>query len=304
MSRLVTRKVSRTHKKSAGAKRKFTSFKTARKTAKKNNGTRASANHKIYMTSIENFLNNIRTVAKKRASQKGHSDSIAKKLNISASNVRSQFKKSNILNPNTTKHLNDIGYSLRSVKNVSSNVKSQLPRVFRGLREGVRKDVLMFLGTLNRTVRSMTFAFTKWETLLRRNYASAKSGTKKYKIDPSITRQMKSFENNVSAFKSKWNKLLNSLSNHGNVQVQAGIRMIKKELETLQKSIRTNRVLIGSIVKSSKTKKNSKVRAQALITKSELKTHYNNWLKKQKLFQDVRNSIYHYVDQLKAIKSC
>lgn len=297
MTRLATRKSTRTQNKTNTAQRKFASFKNTRNTP------RTSPN-KMYMTTIDNFLNNIRTVAKNRASEKGAKDLIAKRLNSCTTNARGQLRKTNVVNPKMTKFLNDIGYSLRGIKNVSNTVKAQLPRVFRSLREGVKKDVVLFLGTLNRSIRSMTYEFTKWETVLRRNHASVKAGNKRYKLDPAIKRQLLSFENNVSAFKTKWNKLINSLSNHGNVQVQAAVRMIKKELETLQKSIRTNRVLIHSIVKASAAKKFAKMRAEALMTKKDLKTYYNNWIKKQQMFQNFRNSIMSYADQLKAIKTC
>jgi hypothetical protein len=295
MSRLATRRT----KKLAGGRR-FASFKKTRNAAKRNN-TGIGTPNKMYMNTIDNFLNNIQTVAKQRRARNGAADAIAKKLHLGTVNARGQFRKANYINPNMTKYLHNIGYSLRGVKTAA---KAQLPRIFKNLKEGVRRDVVLFVGTLNRTIRSMTYEFTKWETVLRRNYASAKAGTKKYTIDPAIKRQLKSFENNVSAFKTKWNKLLSSLSTHGNVQVQAAVRMIKKELETLQKSIRTNRVLVNSIVKTSAAKKKSKVRAQALITKNELKTHYNKWMKKQQMFQNFRNGIFSYVDQLKAIKTC
>jgi hypothetical protein len=285
MSRLATRKTAK-----------------SRYAAKRGN-TGIGTPNKMHMNAIDNFLNKVNTVAKQRKAKNGASDAVAKKLNWGAANARGQFRKTNFLNPNMTKYLHDIGYSLRGVK-VSSAVKAELPRIFRNLREGVRKDVVLFLGTLNRNIRSMTYEFTKWETILRRNYGSVKAGTKKYTIDPAIRRQILSFEKQIGAFKTKWNKLLGSLSTHGNVQVQAAVRMIKRELEGLQKSIRTNRVLINSIVKTSKGKKYSKVRAQALITKGEFKKYYNNWLKKQKMFNNFRNSIYSFVDQLKAIKTC
>lgn len=303
MSRLATRRSTRTQKRTAGAHRRFTSFKKTRKAAKRTNTGIKSTQNKMYMTTIDNFLNNIQTVAKQRKARNGSTDAIARRLNMSTTSARGQFRKTNFINPNMTKYLNDIGYHLRGAKNVSNGVKAQLPRVFRSLREGVRRDVLYFLGTLNRSIRSMTYELTKWETVLRRNHASAKAGTKRFTMDSAIKRQLMTFEKNVASFKTKWSKLLSSLSTHGNVQVQAAVRMIKKELETLQKTIRTNRTMITSIVKASVTAKHKKLRAQALMTRKELKTHYNKWVKKQAMIQNFRNKIFSYVDQLKAIKA-
>ena len=293
MSRLATRKATR---KISGTKRKFASFKNSRK------AKNVSPQNKAYISTIDNFLNNIRTVAKKQAYYKNANPAVARRLTVSATGAKGQLRKTNVVNPNLGRHLNNIRYSLRSAKNVSPSVRGQLPRIYRHLREGVKKDVLFFLGTLNREIHAMTYDLTKWETALTRKYASVKAGKKRYKIDPSIKRRFVSIETRWATFKTKWGKLLTSLATYGHGQVKSSVRMIKKEFERLQKVIRADKTLVRSIVRLSASKKFGRTPYQYLITKAEWNKFYRKWSKKYENCQKWRKDVVAHRDQLRAIK--
>ncbi len=294
MSRLAISRSTKTSKKKKSPERKFTSYKKSPETAHNN----------IYASSIDNFLNNLKKIAKHRTSTIGSKDPIAKKLNNYASNTRSQIRKSNIVNPYLAKCLNDIHYSIRGIKSVPNNVKAQIPRIFQTLRQGVHKDVMLFLGTINRIVRSMTIECAKWETHFEKCYENAKKGTSRYTLDHAAKRQMISWQHSIAKFKTKWNQKFNLLANYANPQVRASLKTLKTELENLHKAIQKNRLHSRAALRASAAKKVAGKKAQALVTKADWKSFQNSIAKKQKQIENTRHSMTNFHDQLKTIKAC
>lgn len=248
---------------------------------------------------IDNLLKQLRTFAHSRVARYGRSDMISRNILRHSNQVRVQLRKINVVNPLLAKHLQRITLSIRGVSNLPKSVRSNLSRIYRSLKTTVKKDIKSYVQSLRKGFVMIQKDVYKLNAYLKRAYSTSRKGKVWYKVDPSIKRQLISLEKKASTFKTKWDQRLNRLATLGGSQFKAGVKSVKKEIDSLKKMIHQNNQMIAKTTRSHK--KGAKPRT--LIAKSKFSTHAKAWMKQEKTIDQNRAKLTHYYDQLKAIRS-
>ncbi len=270
-----------------------------RKVAKKRAVKRAVLTP-IFAPRVKSLMNNLESLSKKRKKLHGPKDPVAKKLHSIQIAIGKELKKANAINQNMAKSLKSISPSIRGIKNVPQSIRMNAPKLAKFLREHVRRDVIKFLNGMKITLSPMQTELKRLELQLKRDLKKLKSNKIQFKVDPKLKGRFNTLNNNISKFKTKWNKRLNMLITHGNRNVQIAAKALKKQLDDMQKTLKRNLTIINRYAKSAKKKAGYKT--QHLFTASQAKNFETKWNRMNKDLEQFRTKVEHFFDQLKAVK--
>ena len=256
----------------------------------------------VYENKVDGFIHNVDSVIKQRTNRYGGQDPVSRKLQRASTSMKSCLRRKNIVCDDLTRSLQQINKSLRGTSNVPKNVKANNQKLLRYLRDHVRGKVISFLNHFLKSLKSVGSDIRKLETQVQRQAKWAKTGSKQFKIDPATFRKLQATERHIAQFKTKWGKLLNKLSTYGNRSVQSSVNQIKREMDSIRKSIRHSISLIKSATKSPKRRKPG-VRALTAVPKGEANALYNKWMRYEKAVTQFNAEIRQFTEQLKATKS-
>ena len=174
------------------------------------------------------------------------------------------------------------------------------PKLLRFIRDYVRRDVIKFITKLKTTIAPLQTEFKRLELYFQRELKRVKSNRIQYKIDPKIKSRFNTLNNNITKFKTKWYKRLNTLALYGNKNVQSAVKALKKQVDELQKSVRRNLTIINRYAKRVKPKKGYKIRP--LFSANQVKIFESKWNRFNIDLEKYRTQVEYFFDQLKAIK--
>ncbi|MFQ5754419.1 MAG: hypothetical protein ACE5HI_20770 [bacterium] len=254
----------------------------------------------IFVPRINSLLNNMHAFAKQRKQKYGAKDTVAKKLHTIHVAIGREMRKANIINPHMAKTLGQISGSLKGVPNVPQVLRISTPKLLRFIRDYVRKDVIKCIAKLKTMITPLQTEFKKLELYFQRELKKVKLNRIQYKVDPKIKSKFHTLNNNITKFKTKWYKRLNTLALYGNKNVQYAVKDLKKQVDDLQKSVRRNLTIINRYAKRVKPKAGHKTRH--LFTAGQVRTFESKWNRFNIDLEKYRTQVEHFFDQLKAIK--
>lgn len=254
----------------------------------------------IFIPRIKQFINNLGTFVAQRKKDFTTSDPIYKRLNTIHTSLVRETKKKNILNPNTAKNLKKLTPALRGVTKLPANVKGQVGKLAIFVRREVNKDVLALMKKFKGMIAPMQTELNKLEIQLQAHIKKTRNNNIQLKIDPSIKKRFNAINTNFNRYRTKWYKRLETIHTHGNRQVQAQVKSLKKQIDDLQKSLKRNMTIVNRYAKSVKPRKGFKT--ELMMNANHVKILESKWKNIDTECEKFRIKVEHIWDHLKAVK--
>lgn len=282
--------------------KKSTVKKSAAKkhTAAKKKSVKQTKFAPVYIPRIKTLMNNLNSFILQRKKIYGAGDPVAKRLQTIQTALGKEMRKANVVNPYLAKSIRGITPSLRGVSNVPKAIRMNAPKLAKFIQEQVRKDVLKFITMMKSTLSPMQTELKKLEAQLNNHVKLAKSKKIQLKSDAALWRRFNTLNNNITKFRTKWFKRLNSIKMHGNKNIQTAVNQLKKQIDELQKSVRRNLTILKRYSKATKLKKGYKW--QQILTAAQTKAFESKYNQINTSLEKFRIQVEQYLNQLKAVK--
>ncbi len=272
----------------------------ARKTVKKASTASSTNATPIFVPRIKLFIKNLGAFVAQRKKHFTTKDPIYKRLNTIHSSLVSEMKKKNILNPNMAKGLKKVTPALRGVTKLPANVKGQVGKLAIFIRQQVNKDVLGLIAQFKSWLTPMSNELTKLEKQMLAQIKKSKSSNIQFKVDPALIKRFNAINTQLTRYRTKWFKRLNTINLHGNKQVQSQVKILKKQIDEMQKCLKRNITIAKRYSKAVKPRKGWKT--GTLYTATQLKTLESKWKNIDTTCEKFRVEVENFWDHLKAIK--
>lgn len=254
----------------------------------------------IFAARMKTFVNNLGSFVDQRKKHFTTKDPIYKRLNAIHTNLNRELKKKNILNPTAAKHLKSLTPALRSVTKLPANIKGQVGKLMNFIRAQVNKDVLALLNHFKGLLTPLQTELNKLNLRLLADIKSANTKKILWKVDPSLRTRINAINTRLNRYRTKWFNRLNKINLHGNAQVKAQVKALKKQIDEIQSTLKKNQTIISRYAKQPKARKGFKI--QALMNANQMKTLESKMNNIDTVCEKARIKVEHFWDQLKAIK--
>lgn len=254
----------------------------------------------IFAARMKTFVNNLGKFVDQRKKHFTTKDPIYKRLNAIHTKLTSELKKKNILNPMSAKHLKSLTPALRGVSKLPANVKGQVGKLMIFIRAQVNKDVLALMKHFKGLLTPLQTELNKLNTRLLADIKKANAKKIQWKVDPSLRTRINAINTRLNRYRTKWFNRLNKVNLHGNAQVKAQVRALKKQIDEIQRTLRKNQTIISRYAKKPKARKG--FTTKALMTAGQMKTLESKMNNIDTVSEKARMKVEHFWDQLKAIK--
>lgn len=254
----------------------------------------------IFAARMKTFVNNLGKFVDQRKKNFTMKDPIYKRLNAIHTKLNSELRKKNILNPMSAKHLKSLTPALRGVSKLPANVKGQVGKLMNFIRAQVNKDVLAMIKYFKGLLTPFQTELNKMNRSLMADIKKANAKKIQWKVDPSMKTRINAINTRLNRYRTKWFNRLNKINLHGNAQVKAQVKSLKKQIDEIQKTLKKNQTIISRYAKNPKARKG--YNTKFLMTANQMKALESKMNNIDTVCEKARMKVEHFWDQLKAIK--
>lgn len=272
----------------------------AHKTVKKASPATLALATPLFVPRIKLFINNLGAYVAQRKKLFTTNDPVYKRLNTIHSSLVRELKKKNIMTPNMAKEMKKLTPALRGVTKLPANVKGQVGKLAIFIRQQVNKDVLGFIAKSKTLLMPMNNELVKLEKQMLAQIKMTSTSNIQLKVDPALIKRFNALNTTLTCYRTKWFKRLNTISLHGNKQVQGQVKLLKKQIDDMQKCLKRNITIAKRYAKVVKPRKGMKI--GKLYTASQMKTLESKMKLIDSTCESFRMKVEHFWDHLKAIK--